>query len=367
MAESIEADRNWAFSEVEWTIHWLTFPLALFHFARYYFLNIRNHSKIERQLRYKLRMKLLIPKALAISLLLVSLQTLAVIYGQDDRRDAYASPVKIQALFPAVAVAVGTSVLEKNKDGTYKVDMADSMEDFICRDERFAQQSSIGFCTGFLISDRLLVSAGHCGIATGSSSDPEQGFCNSEISWYFGYNISKYSTQKPHLNINADQLYSCKRLIRIENTGTTNNPETDFALIELDRSVSVATPLQIANKSVRVQDRVFTIGHPMGMPAKYSGSAAVLQNENPFYFEANLDTQSGNSGGPVFDSENKVVGILVGGYPEDLAKDKKDVCSRFNRCDDSGLVCKKQASPGIVQVSNSVQRIEYVLPFIEKN
>jgi hypothetical protein len=59
---------------------------------------------------------------------------------------------------------------------------------------------------------------------------------------------------------------------------------------------------------------VHVIGHPVGLPTKFAGGAAVRNNTPAAFFVANLDTYGGNSGSPVFNSTSRQVeGILVRG------------------------------------------------------
>ncbi len=62
------------------------------------------------------------------------------------------------------------------------------------------------------------------------------------------------------------------------------------------------------------------LGHPWGLPLKIAGGGKVVKNEHSesrFFFEAMLDTFSGNSGSPVLNEATlEVEGILVVGFGE---------------------------------------------------
>ncbi len=308
-------------------------------------------------------------KHLLVLSLFLPLISQAAIYGTDDRQDIYAVP-QYRETAKAVAVAVGHNLLLSNGDGTSRVDGVENYGDFVCAGERFAKQPSLGVCTGFLISDRLLVTAGHCGMPSGVVTDSYSPFCEA-FDWYFGYALSA-DGKSNNQNIPADRLYRCKRVIRAETievdpTRPGNLPGNDFALIELDRPVSSdIKPLPIAKNPVKKGDLVFTIGFPLGMPAKFSGLSPVIKSELPIYFEVNLDTESGNSGGPVFNAQKEIVGILVSGHPIDLTLDPKLQCNHSNVCDDGGENCTEESIFPGQQKSNYVQRIETLQQYMPR-
>src|SRR5262249_3665943 len=58
--------------------------------------------------------------------------------------------------------------------------------------------------------------------------------------------------------------------------------------------------------------RLYVIGHPSGLPAKFADGAEVRTASDPAFFTANLDTYGGNSGSPVFNAAtHEVEGVLV--------------------------------------------------------
>lgn len=306
--------------------------------------------------------------ALAILTLLTASPAPCAIYGSDDIREVIDVPA-YRELSKGVAISIPNLFIEQNSDKTFKVLDVAPIGSFLCPRERFLDQPSVGHCTGFLIGDRYLVTAGHCFIPTGKIENDLHPYCE-DFSWYFEFQLSATGISNTD-RIPADRLYRCRRVIHAENIDQLIDenglkyPGADFAVIELDRPVaSDLKPLILAAQPAKLGDDVFTIGHPLGLPAKFSGPSKISRNDlSREYFEAHLDTFSGNSGGPVLNSQKEVVGILVGGHPVDFATDKSG-CERLNRCNGTGKICTANSQFPKLSVSSQIQRIEKVLKYI---
>jgi V8-like Glu-specific endopeptidase len=245
-----------------------------------------------------------------------------VIYGDDNRVEVYESnnPMFVELSLSTAAMIDKTSVKVNSDDSV--VILGSSMQDRgICSYERFAAQQSGANCSGFLVGEDLLVTAGHC---IESESDCKQN------KWVFGYKMENESKVS---NLTADHVYSCSSII---SRSLDYNNQNDYALVKLDRSVSVATPLEIRrDDSLSVADNLVVIGHPTGIPTKISDGAFVAKLNSKIYFTANLDTYGGNSGSAVFNADTGVVeGILVRGKT-DYVYDSENSCYMSNRLEDS--------------------------------
>lgn len=87
-----------------------------------------------------------------------------VIYGVDNRKDLYEiSQPQVREQARSTAALISNSRLSENGGGFIDISSQDFGEAYgLCSSERFREQPSAAFCSGFLIGEDLLVIAGHC-------------------------------------------------------------------------------------------------------------------------------------------------------------------------------------------------------------
>ncbi len=247
-----------------------------------------------------------------------------VIYGADNRVLAEESNNDFyQKLAQSTAVQIKNSNLQVIKDGeSYSVDPTKLEDGFakVCADEEFSQMTNAGNCSGFLVGEDLLVTAGHC--------IPSESACEG-AKWAFNYQQNVLSETGNVLD--GKDVYSCAKII---NQDLDNFSKNDFALIQLDRKVEGREPLKFRTEGkVETGTELVVIGHPSGLPTIIADGAYVRENDNDFYFVANTDTFGGNSGSAVFNAETGVVeGILVRGE-KDYEYDAEAGCNRPKKCE----------------------------------
>ncbi|MEK6774118.1 MAG: serine protease [Bdellovibrionota bacterium] len=240
-----------------------------------------------------------------------------VIYGEDNRRDVYQTDRSdiIDIADSTVAMISNSNLIQKNdwfeiKTKIYGEDLN------LCKNEPFFTQPVAASCSGFLVGDDLVATAGHC-----ISEDT----CDAN-SFVFGYQMES-ATVAPR-EAHTDNVYKCAKVLAHDVTR-----DQDYALVKLDRPVRGHRVLTLSAQPVKVDDAVFVVGHPSGLPTKVSDGANVRKQENG-YFVANLDTYGGNSGSAVFDAKTlAVAGILVRGE-QDFEYDSAFQCRISKQCKD---------------------------------
>ena len=110
-------------------------------------------------------------------------------------------------------------------------------------------------------------------------------------------------------------------LVDVGNSGT----DDDVALIKIDPFLKTLTPLAVNSKTPNIGENIQIYGYPVlngGMYSdtnqstiKPSSTTGVLTAEIPsngtIYYQTNALATHGYSGGPVVDSQNNVLGILI--------------------------------------------------------
>lgn len=258
-----------------------------------------------------------------------------VIYGEDNRVDAYASTNSIHK-----QVALSTAAMIANAQliswsGKFQIQEYKTLEESenVCASEKFSQQPTVAICSGFLIAPDLLVTAGHCMQPSMFNTNP----CGT-FSWVFDYKM----VDEKNINfssIESQNVYRCNKVVAAK---LDNNSMLDYAVIKLDRPVVGRQPLKLRRAgSVTKGQNLAVIGHPTGLPTKIA-TGNVIKSEHMNYFVTNLDTFHGNSGSVVIDSATGTVeGILVRGkadYVPSIASNPES-CQIVNKCDNLGLRC----------------------------
>ncbi len=173
----------------------------------------------------------------------------------------------------------------------------------LCECERFREQpvTIVPHFTGFLVKDDVIAVAGHSVNHRSVTS----------IRVIFGYKMITSSVSLVELP--DESIYKGKELISSHYVGNG----ADWALIKLDRKVKDQAIAVLSRNENSFGHSVYAIGHPVGLPQKYSGKARVIKICLRTYFTATLNIYSGDSGSPVFNSDtHEVIGIVSRGYDQ---------------------------------------------------
>jgi subtilisin family serine protease len=304
---------------------------------------------------------------LLLLLLLSPRQAAAIIYGDDDRVDYYqlTNLSTINAADSIVAL-FDSSDITCDDDNCYLLNLQSLAEWYLatdpigsgnplCSDQRYLDEPSPAFCSGFMVARDVIVTAGHC---IDDSSCPNTVFV-------FNYHMTDINT--PVTTFDIDDVYHCSEIIARDSSGTN-----DWAIVEVDRPIVGHEALPIRTEGI-VEDGapLVVIGHPVGLPMKIDPNAEVRDNNDLPYFQVDADAYGGNSGSAVFGADadgnvTQVEGILVRGYDDwDFVADGNGLCDRLSECPDEGC-------PGWEEVTRATNVVDfipedYIVVFTDQN
>ncbi len=268
-------------------------------------------------------------------------------WGPDTRAEA-STKWEYRDYMRATATAVNKSQVNGSRISTGT--LRDGLINYFGKNKfddgvRFLDQPIAGFCTGFLIAPDLLVTAGHC------ITDQEK-LLNTV--WIFDYTADvSFNLSGKYITIPESNQYQG---VEILDRQLTENGEYDYCIIRLNRKVTGRKPYKFrTGGAVKFDQMIAMIGSPEGLPLKVADSAHVTNNEDyTTSFLTDLDAFHGNSGGPVFNMNGFIEGILVRGPGWDYHVDEECDCVKQDVFYDLYNLLGMQAEQG-----NGVHRITY--------
>lgn len=249
------------------------------------------------------------------------------VYDNDDRLNFHelTDPMHIEWA-NATAAMIPSHIIFEDGENQSRIKAKMLSQQGVCEYEKFAREITAADCSGFLINEDTLVTAGHC---VQQRSDCEG------WRWVFDYQTGPNYQIGKTLRVSNDKIYRCKSIV-----ATKLNDYTDFAVIKLDRPVTDRRPFNIRHEGhVTKSDELTLIGFPSGLPLKVAPNAKVLApNLDKTFFVANTDSFAGNSGSPVVNSQTGLVeGILVSGEEDYVVRKKgclvPKVCTTQDHCE----------------------------------
>jgi hypothetical protein len=245
----------------------------------------------------------------------------ALLSGADDREQVFELSATARDVVASSAAALFPSqhvVLSAGPGASLRARSA-SDELGVCADEAFADEPSAARCSGVLIDDDLVATAGHC-----LGNDVDAGCRQARV--VFGY---WYGESGRALELSNDEVFTCRRVV------THETAHGDFAVLQLDRAVrGRLRPVALAEAPARPGARLTFASHGAGLPLKVELRAEVVESSpgEPLFVVA-TDTFGGSSGGPLYDEQWRWLGLAAKGG-RDWSWD--DGCARPARAETAG-------------------------------
>jgi hypothetical protein len=277
------------------------------------------------------------------------------IYGEDDRMEVYeVEPGVIkQRAEKSVAGMIRTGRLIEEDGQIFIPSQSLGQAQDLCEDEPFVNQPSIAKCSGTLIADDLILTAGHC-----VQNDRD---C-SNYSWVFN---AYYEAEGERALIEPDDVFACEEIVD-STLYLDSEVSHDFAVVKLAREATPEfeiAPLRHERTALESEIQAIMIGFGAGIPMKIDQGGAVdaVRAETLDFFTTNSDAFGGNSGSAVFDSNGTIIGILVAGG-SDYIYDEEAGCYRIARLPESNPI--EQSSyvfRAVDALCNTTSRNDYTL------
>jgi HEAT repeat protein/V8-like Glu-specific endopeptidase len=181
--------------------------------------------------------------------------------------------------------------------------------------EAFKDELAPGFGTAFLVGERLALTSAHCVCVKDSDILDQKVIEQARL--IFGFH--EINGKPSDYFFANNKVYHIKKVVahqftRIRDKSNSYTEWTDWALLELNEEVPF-TPLRM-NMTEKVADKIelYMLGHPSGLPLKFTGGGFVQGNTHKDFFECNLDAFGGNSGSFVAAASTKLgSGMLCSG------------------------------------------------------
>lgn len=230
-------------------------------------------------------------------------QRASVVYGGDDRTEIYAhaNPALVAIAESAIAMKIGARHVDESVPSNVRITYTRTLSEAqdLCPGEPFEDQIDPGTCSGTLIDDQHIVTAGHCMDAGDDCADSV---------WLFDF---RYEADGVLSTLTSDDVYRCAGVLAY-----FDDDRVDHAVVRLDRPVvgHRPAPVRIEPAGLAPGTPLALIGHPNGIPMKIDSGGVVTTNSGDLLsLRGTVDAFNGNSGSGVFDHTGMLVAVLRGG------------------------------------------------------
>jgi V8-like Glu-specific endopeptidase len=279
------------------------------------------------------------------------------IYGEANIRNYYEMPKNMKELADStVALILREDLYYDPKTEKYKPFIAPLIKEvkkISNKETLFNDEKTLSYCSGFFVSPSQVITAGHC---VNKWDDGKLIFKPEDIYVVSGW--KRESKDKFNLEFSKDDVYEVEDVIKKE------DGKEDWAILFLKKNVENKKPLVLDRLDLYSKgDQIFVIGYPLGMSVKLADNAKIFEITDERLI-INSDTFQGNSGSPVFNKYNRVIGILVSGrddfagiisktksftmeYNKNESKEKKEEIENFvSKLKEEGIANIKRFEEG---------------------
>jgi V8-like Glu-specific endopeptidase len=253
-----------------------------------------------------------------------------VVYGTDNRTDVYAhtnATLRARAQQSTVALMQSAMLNTSNPNNVtfnaYSLGTAQNL----CTTERFRDDPAAAFCSGTLIDNDLVLTAGHC-FNTISCADTR---------FVFNFYRTSATALQP---VTTQDIFSCQSIVVRQYSFDVNGKYQDYAIVRLDRAATprfTPAPIRPWSSALPQNQSVSVIGSSSGIPFKID-SGGTVRYGNPSTLDTFVDTTDtfpGNSGAGVYESTGfTLAGIHTRGNAENYISN--GTCNVVKVCSETG-------------------------------
>ena len=154
-------------------------------------------------------------------------------------------------------------------------------------------------------------------------------------SYYIIFEFELFSQNGAKVEFEESDVYTVQSVVA---SGSPTGSSGDYGVFLLDRPVTGRSAFSKATNSVSIGESVLMIGYPVGLPKKFD-EGGIITSATSSLIRGTVDSYGGNSGSPVFDGDNNLVGMLVGGAPDFISQghcEVSNICPGGSGCSSSG-------------------------------